>query len=74
MVHYNRPASESKLGACRKVRLVSSFSAAKKLGVTQRRIRQLAHDGTISGVKYVGKKLWWFNSADIEAYRSRRTV
>lgn len=48
-----------------KVVYVSAAKAAKKLGITSRRLRVLASQGRVAGAQFVEKQGWRFPKNDI---------
>jgi excisionase family DNA binding protein len=46
---------------------------AKRLGIPARTVRHLAATRRLPGYK-IGKKIWFFNTSDIEMYQGNREV
>lgn len=54
------------------IKLVSAAKAAKKLGITSRRLRVLAAQGRVKHATYTPEKGWQFPSSDIEIKAGKR--
>ena len=50
---------------------ISTAEAAKRLKLTQRRIRQLLNDGELQGIK-VSKNLWLVSETSVEQFRTEK--
>ena len=48
---------------------LTADKVAERLGITDRRVRQLARKGILPGVKY--SDVWFFSPEDIEAFGSQ---
>jgi hypothetical protein len=49
-------------------RRIDSRNTARRLQLTQRRVRQLAVDGALRAYRDPGRKLWFFDPTDVDAY------
>lgn len=55
-----------------KISLVSAVKAAKKLGISSRRLRVLAQQGRVKNAFYTEEKGWQFPKSDIQITPGKR--